>query len=147
MAGTVSPFATVLWSMASTPLQTGDTVIPQTAVTGYTSELTILLNQVILSNTAATVMVTLEASFDGGITWIPFGSSSHTGHSTQMGMVGVAYSFNPNFVSPSVLSSIQVSPKGTPPEQMEFLAIPTHFRGTITVGNGPLSLSGSISVQ
>ena len=151
--------ATPLYTFAAVALTTGDTAIPETPVVGFANYLECLLTQVVgpsalwWANSASSVAIALELSYDGAKTWVSGGSSLHQGGSgsklaaaTQMGITGIRYTFNPNKISPSsVLNSVQLSPLGTPLEQMEYLAIPTHLSGTITVTNGPAILAGTIS--
>lgn len=115
---TVSQLANLIYSFAATALTSGQTLIPATPLTGYTSLLEILLTQSILGNSATQVQIALEVSYDGGNTWLPGGGTTHNGNGgTSMG------------------------------GQFSYSSVPTHVRGTITVTNGPILLGCSISVQ
>lgn len=106
-----------LYSFPSTSLPTGSTAIPVTAIVGYTQSLSVILSQAILGNSSTTVEIDLQVSYDGGSTYLPGGSTTHTGHTTSMGGI------------------------------YTYTQTPTHFQGTIIVGNGPILLSGSITVS
>jgi hypothetical protein len=120
---------TVLYSFTAVPFITGDTAIPETAITDYVTGLSCMLlatagNALAWANPATQVIFALEVSYDGGATWLPGGSSAHAGSPgsqiAALEQFGGVYSYG---------------------------AVPTHFRGTITVANGPLALTGTIASQ
>lgn len=110
--------ATELYSFAAVSLPTGQTQIPLTPVVGYTTSLSFLLSQSILGNSGTGVEIDLEVSYDGGLSFLPGGSTTHNGNSgTSMGGI---FSYSQS---------------------------PTHIRGTITVTSGPIRLAGSLAVS
>lgn len=121
--------ATQLYSFASGPLPTGVTTIPVTAITGYTQSLSCLVTQaaganaILWANPATQVTIALQVSYDGGTTWVDGGSSFHQG--SVGAKIATATQFGGIY---------------------GYSAVPTHFQGTITIANGPITLAGSISV-
>jgi hypothetical protein len=119
----------VLLTLQSSAL-TGVTQIPATPITGFVSGLDFLITQAVgpnaltWANVNTSLTLAMEISFDGAQTWVGGGSTSHTGmpgsklaSATQMGLANVGW-FDANNAP----------------------IVPTHFRGTITVTNGPLSV-------
>lgn len=109
--------STTIYSFVAISLPTGQTPIPVTPVTGYTQWLSIRLTQSIQGNSSTSVDIALQVSYDGGVTYLPGGESTHTGQPTNMGA------------------------------DFQYGAVPTHVKGTITVTSGPILLAGSITVQ
>ena len=122
-----------VWTLQSTSLPNGATSIPATALPGFTTAntLSILIGQAVGANAltwakpATSVVIALEVSYDGGNTWLGGGGTEHIG--APGSKLAAAAQFGGTFGYGN--------------------DVPTHVRGTITITNGPLTLSGAITVN
>lgn len=124
--------ATQVFSFPQTSIPTGTFNIPVTSLPALQSSVTLSLARcttptpTIWPNATTTILVTLFASYDGGVTWDTGARSDAHG-------------------------GIELLPRSTaenPTVTMRFTwpNPPTHLKGSIAVAGGPLLTSGSVTV-
>ncbi len=122
---------TTVFQLGKTSLPSGATVIPQTAVPANVTSATLTLTRCttatpdVWASISTTLALALEASYDGGVTFLPGGGMTAEG--------GVA--LRRGAESPS---TVGIFSYGAPP---------THIQGTVTVANGPLVTTVTLAVS